>query len=301
MSNYDLTPENLARWRAELEQHTKGLDPFVPTNFDEYIGQKKAKRIVLIAVDAALKEHRALPNTLITGPYGQGKTSLARLMADRFDSNIPLIDASSINRSPPTEGTIIIDEIHNLLPELCDSFNIAIDAGKIHILGCSTNPGALPPAFRSRFRQVFLEPYTSKEIEQILTNILRRKNTRAEPKSLSEIAVRSRFNPRVAQNYLSFILDIATLKNSSVTAGIVKEAFNELGVDKYGFLARDYAYIGALPTDGRPVGLQYISARISIDPETIEQELEPYLMQMGLIDRTPKGRVRVPEIVKKFA
>jgi len=295
----DLSLANIAKW-SESNKPTE-IDPFKPQTLGEYVGQQKAKKIASIMIEAAKKDQRPLPNVLITGQFGQGKTSLARLMADDFDPSILLVDATAVNKEVPQSGTYIIDEIHNLNPDVCDSLNIAIDDSKIHIIGCSTNPGALPAAFRSRFRQIYLEPYSANNISDIVARVLIRKQMNAASGVLREIAIRSRYNPRVALNYLAHILDLATLRGTStITIPICTTAFEQLGVDKYGFLARDQVYIDAIPVDGRAVGLQYISAVTSIDPQTIEQEVEPYLMQMGLIDRTPRGRVRVPAIIKKY-
>lgn len=289
--DFDLTPENAKKWLNQIRGDIDTNNPFKPQNLGEYIGQEKAKRIVSIMVQAALKDNHALPNTLITGPFGQGKTSLARIMADEFKSGIPLVDAASVNKNPFAKGTKIVDEIHNLAPDVCDTFNIGIDAGDIHIIGCTTDPGDLPGAFRSRFRTIYLEPYSNADISTILKNVVTKKNLTIEPKVLDMIAKRSRLSPRYALNYLSFILDILTIKGGQViTSGIAQEAFKELGVDEDGFLARDYVYLKALPKDGRAVGLQFLSAVTSIDIKTIESEVEPYLLQQGLIDRTPKGR-----------
>lgn len=288
----DLTPENVHRWLLDFRASiNSSYSPFKPQTLEEYVGQEKAKRIVSIIVQAAIKDRRPLPNTMITGPYGQGKTSLARIMADSFDKKIQLIDASSVNKNPLDNGTYIIDEIHNLESSVCDSFNILLDNNDLHIIGCSTDPGQLPAAFRSRFRQIFLENYTESNISTIIRNVLTKKGLSIEGRALKDIAKRSRMNPRVSLNYLAFILDILTLKNQQyITYQIVLDAFKELSVDKEGYSARDYAYLKALPADGRPVGLQYLSAITAIDEKTILSEVEPYLLQQGLIDRTSKGR-----------
>jgi Holliday junction DNA helicase RuvB len=272
-------------------------DIFAPKTLDEFIGQAKAKKLVRVMVQAAKVENRPLPNTMISGPFGQGKSALARLMVELYGAKVPVIDGTSANKSVPDSGIVIIDEIHNLEPEICDTLNVMLDKGIVHIVGCTTNPGALPAAFRSRFRSIYLEPYEIKDVTFILKNAVKRKGVTARTAFLTNVATRSRFNPRMALNYLALVFDIMAVKKSTVaTRQIIDEAFTQLGVDKYGFQTRDYAYMHALPGDGRSVGLQYISAMIQIDEKTIEEEIEPFLMQMGLVDRSSRGRRKIADI-----
>jgi len=288
---FDFTPENLAKWVQELKDTKSKGDPFKPQNLEEFIGQEKAKRVASIIVQAALKDKRPLPSTMITGPYGQGKTTLARIMADSYDPKIRMYDAAYLNKNPIDEGTLIIDEIHNLGADTCDSLNILLDNNSLHIIGCSTNPGALPAAFRSRFRSIYLEPYTEKDISTILKAVIAKRGFAIDTTSLTNLAKRSRLNPRFALNYLAFVFDLVTLKNTTIiNSTLINSAFKELGVDSQGYSVRDFTYLKALPENGTPVGIQYLSAVTSIDEETIIGEIEPYLMQQGLVDRTPKGR-----------
>lgn len=276
---------------------SKQLNFFSPQNFNEYIGQDRAKKIAQVMVAAATMERRPLPNILVDGPYGTGKTSLAKVIFKELGREAKIIDASSLNKIvPPLGRPTIIDEIHNLDPQVADSINILMDAGSTQIIGCTTNPGMLPAALRSRFRNIHLETYTQSQISTILRMVLNRRFIASAQSIIDEISKRSRLNPRMSLNYLAFIFDLMTTRReTSLSAKTVKEAFQTLGVDDHGFVERDYKYMEALQED-RPVGLQYISAIIGVDAKTIETEIEPYLLQTGHIDRMPRGRIKLREI-----
>jgi Holliday junction DNA helicase RuvB len=123
----------------------KSVEPdiFSPTSFDEYIGQNGAKNAAKIMVQAASIENRPIPNILIDGPYGLGKTTLAKLIMDAAGLPVKIIDGSSV-KDADISGTLIIDEIHNIPSEICDSLNVKIDQGSLHIIGCTTRLGGLP-------------------------------------------------------------------------------------------------------------------------------------------------------------
>ena len=269
---------------------------FSPKNFIEYIGQNRAKKVATVIVNASRIEQRPLPNILIDGSHGLGKTSLARVIYNELNIEPKVVDASTFNKEDYSlPDKVIIDEIHNLDPQVADSLNILIDKGRTSFIGCTTNPGSLSPAFRSRFRAIHLERYTFNEIKQIISMVLLRKGVNTNGTAINDIAKRSRLNPRVALNNLAFIFDYMTVQVSGLTPKIVKEAFMALGIDKDGLTERDYSYIRALPDD-RPVGIQYISAALGIDAKTIEAEIEPFLLQSKYIDRMPRGRIKLREI-----
>lgn len=270
---------------------------FIPSTLDEYIGQDEAKETALIMINAAHLEHRPLPSILIDGEYGLGKTTLAKIIVTAYDANkYHMIDATSAIKDVPKSGLIIIDEIHNLPPEICDQLNVYMDNGDLQIVGSSTDIGELPAAFRSRFRGLHLHPYTIPELTKLIQNVVLRKGVIASPKLLEEIAKRSRSNARLATMNLMFVFDIMAIRNErELVKSTLNEAFKKLGLDSNGFMARDYLYMEALPEE-RAVGVRYIAAKIGVDAKTIEEEIEPYLMRQGLIDRTPRGRVKVKSI-----
>ena len=270
-------------------------DIFTPQNFSEYIGQEDAKALALIMIQAAKKEHRPLPNIMVVGEYGLGKTSLAQLIMREYGEPVRLVDGASVNTALPN-GLIIIDEIHNVANEVADSLNVLIDQNKVHIIGCTTDPGSLPSAFRSRFRVLRLESYDVGNLTEILSRVAARKGITVTREMLTKIAVRSRFNARYALSNLALVFDLLTVKDQTIiTQPIALEAFKMLGVDEKGFLTRDYKFMAALSTE-RAVGLQYLTAMTGLDSKTIEEEVEPYLLRMGLLDRTPRGRIKIKDI-----
>lgn len=271
-------------------------DIFKPRTFEEYIGQDKAKDLIQVMLDAAEQEDRFYPNFLLTGPAGLGKTSLAQIIF----SGIPhrFIDGGTANTVlEDLRGFTIIDEIHNLKDESADALNVLIDDSKIIIIGCTTNPGMLPGPFRSRFQVINLNPYTDEELVQIMRNVLIRKDTlKIEDEYLYEIARRGRETPRTVLKYLSFIMDLMIVRKvENLTQNILDIAFDMLGVDEQGLTELDRRYLEAFPIGNHPVGIHYLQAVLAQDKETIEEEIEPYLLHLKLIDRTPRGRTKITD------
>ncbi len=269
---------------------------YIPTNFEEYIGQTQAKKLLQIMLKAAKIEQRPIPNIMITGTAGLGKTSLARIILK--EEPYKFTDGNTLNAGiDGLSGYVIVDEIHNIKPEVCDALNLVIDNGTVRIIGCTTNPGMLTGPFRTRFRTINLLPYSIEDLILIMQKVLERRDDLIIPyKLLEQVASRGRRTPRVTLHYLSFITDLMLVEEQhTLTQVLLDEAFLAIGVDELGLLSIDRKYLEAFPEDGRAVGLQFLCALVSCDKETIEQEIEPYLLSLKLIDRTSRGRVRINE------
>jgi Holliday junction DNA helicase RuvB len=270
-------------------------NPFEPRTFSQFIGQETAKEVLTIIIDSANKEHRLIPNILLTGAYGHGKTTLAKLIAKRHHKKVDIIDGSIAGSiiKPATDKIYIVDEAHNIPAQLMDSYNILMDAGNLRIIACTTNPGELSAPFRSRFRSLYLEGYAPSHITKIVTKATNRSGLKIDTKAATKLGNRSKCNPRNALTLLDFIREIASLKQTSsseISEEDVDTALNKLGIDYLGLTNLDRKYLELLRYD-RPTGLQYISSALSQDVITIQTEIEPYLMQIGLVERTPRGRV----------
>jgi len=276
-------------------------NPFEPRNFNEFVGQIAAKEILKVIVDSANKEKRLIPSILLTGMYGHGKTTLAKLIARRHRKKIEIVDGSiaGIVITPSTEKVYIVDEAHNIPAQLADSYNILMDSGNLCIIACTTNPGALPAPFRSRFRTAYLETYTPNDITKIVRRAASRANINLTKASMSIIGERSKCNPRVALMLLDFIREISVLENKLViNTEATISALTKLGIDEKGLNALDRKYLDLLRYD-KPMGLNYISSMLGLDIDTIQNEIEPYLIQASLVDRTQKGRLRSSDAFKK--
>lgn len=281
-------------------------DIFAPKTFDEYIGQDNAKKMAQIWIKASLIQRRNLPNILITGEFGTGKTSLAKLILHDYiigltngqrDTWVSPTDASNLGLDKLDRLTkdlpTIIDEIHNLNSETQDSLNILLDAGTVTIIGATTDSGSLSAPFRSRFRVLHLEPYSVEDLVQIIAlDISKKGGIDVSPAQMVQIALRSRFNARQATQNLDMIFDLMSIHEQMIlTDDIMMETFELAGIDENGLRAIDRKYMEALDSQ-KPTGIQAIAAKIGADPHTIMEEIEPYLMRKGLVDRQPRGRIK---------
>jgi len=277
---------------SRVEKIVLKPNPMEPQNFEDFIGQNSQKEVLQIVVDSANVENRLIPCVMLTGPYGHGKTTLAKLAVRRHKKKVVIIDgAIAGNTIESSDDTIyIVDEAHNIPAQVADSYNILIDSNQLRIIACTTNPGALPAPFRSRFRNIYLTSYNEGDIAEIVTRAARRLKCRIIPSAAQIIGERSKLNPRVALNLLEFTREMSLL-NGINRLGVkdIENSLSKLDIDTLGLNSIDRKYLSLISSN--PVGLNYISSALSIDTATIQQDIEPYLIQLGLIERTSKGRV----------
>ena len=298
-----------------------------PHTLREYIGQHAVKDSLSIYIQAALSRHDALDHMLLYGPPGLGKTTLANIVAAEMGSNIRITSGPAIERPGDllsiitnlNQGDVLfIDEIHRLsrtseevLYSAMEDFAVDIVTGKgpmansIHmavpkftLVGATTRAGQLSAPLRDRFGMLFrLEMYTPEELSQIVRRSASILGIDAEPEGILEIARRSRGTPRIANRMLKRVRDYAQVKGGGViTVDIAREAIAMQGVDALGLDKTDRTMLATMMDKfgGGPVGLDTLAATTGEDAITIEDVYEPYLMQLGFLMRTPRGRVCTP-------
>ena len=295
-----------------------------PTQFDEFIGQGKVVENLKVFIEAAKQRGEALDHCLFYGPPGLGKTTLAFIIANELGVSIkatsgPImekaIDLAGILTNLNERDVLFIDEIHRinrvveeyLYPALEDfTLDIMIDKGPaarsvklplkpFTLIGATTRAGLLTSPMRSRFGVVGrLDYYNVQDIEQIIRRSSRILKVEIDESGCHQIARRSRGTPRVANRLLRRIRDFAQVKGDGrINENLAKDSLDKLDVDELGLDDMDKRIINVLigKFHGGPVGLSTLAAAVGEEAETIEEIYEPYLIQEGLLDRTPRGRV----------
>jgi holliday junction DNA helicase RuvB len=295
-----------------------------PRSLDEFVGQERVKEQLAIALEATKGRGEALDHVLLAGPPGLGKTSLAYIVREELDVGLRTVagpalerkgDVAAILTSLEERDVLFIDEIHRLsraveeilYPALEDfrldivvgqgpaARTLTLDLPPFTLIGATTRTGLLTTPLRDRFGMTFrLEHYEPNELVQIVRRSARILGVEIAEEAAEEIARRARGTPRVANRILRRVRDVAEVRHDgAVSLDVAREALQLLEVDGRGLERVDRELLHAIVRkfDGGPVGLSTLAVALGEEPDTIEDVYEPYLLQLGLIQRTPRGRI----------
>ncbi|MGI8468150.1 MAG: Holliday junction branch migration DNA helicase RuvB [Pyrinomonadaceae bacterium] len=304
-----------------------------PKSLDEYIGQAKIVNNLKIFLKAALRRGETLDHTLFFGPPGLGKTSLAMIIAKELGANLKSVTAPAVEKAGDLAGiltnleegdVLFVDEIHRLRPQIEEVLypamedyqldiiigqgtaarSLKLDLPKFTLVGATTRAGMISAPLRGRFGIVnHLDFYPKKDLELIIHRSAEILKVEIEATGASELAKRSRGTPRIANRLLRRVRDYAEiLGDGRITGAIAQKGLDEMEVDRFGLDEIDRKLLTTIieKFDGGPVGVGTISASISEDRESIEEVIEPYLIQIGFLNRTPRGRMATAAAYKHF-
>ncbi len=304
-----------------------------PAQLEEFVGQAQVKTSLRIAIDAARQRGEPLDHLLFFGPPGLGKTTLAMLLAREMGVQLRTTSGPVLEKPGDLVGMLttlqpgdilFIDEIHRLRPVLEEFLYPAMEDFRVDVriadgpngqtipmaierftlIGATTRFGLLTPPMRTRFGMVErLHFYPPEDLQVIIRRSARILGVTADDEGTSEIARRSRGTPRVANRLLRRVRDYAQVKaEGSITGPVARDALARLNVDEFGLDDMDARLLTALieKFGGGPVGLNTLAIAIGEDSSTLEEVYEPYLIQQGFLERTPRGRVATPHAYRRF-
>jgi holliday junction DNA helicase RuvB len=319
-------PESVPRWtdpERARDETDSAESTLRPQRLQDFIGQERVKGQLGLFLEAARQRGEVLDHVLFYGPPGLGKTTLAGIIAHEMQTELRVTSGPafqntaelvSILSSDERSRCLFIDEIHrlsriveeHLYPAMEDlTVELTVDKGPaarhyqlglepFTLIGATTRAGMITPAMRSRFGIVLhLDFYPPSELEVIVKRTARILEVDLEAEGAREIALRSRGTPRVANRLLRRVRDVAQVEGSArIDRGVVDRALTLLGVDSLGLESLDRQYLEALVKtfDGGPVGISTLAVGLGEESDTLEDVVEPFLIQRGLVQRTPRGR-----------
>lgn len=320
---------NMQRPSDTMNQRNASFDNRLrPTHFGDFMGQQKVRDRLMLAVEAAKGRGEQLDHVLLSGPPGLGKTTLAYILGEAMGVHVKATSGPVIDKPADLAGLLtslepgdilFIDEIHRMqrtveeyLYSAMEDFviDIMIDQGpnarsvrlelpRFTLVGATTRSGLISAPLRSRFGlQNRLDYYSHPDLAAIITRSAERLNVSIDADGARQIAARSRGTPRIANNLLRRVRDYAQVKaDNHISTQVADQALSLLEIDPQGLDEMDIRILEAITVkfNGGPVGLSTVAVAVGEEADTVEEVYEPYLIQEGYIDRTPKGRIALPK------